>query len=523
MSDAERRAAAADLLRDTGALRVPIHGRSMLPSIREPMVLQIGKADDARIGDVLVFRLGDTRVAHRIVARDGDAYRTSGDAQPDVVETVRPEMVIGRVVAIWSDASSAAFRVDGPAHRVRAWYLARFHAPRGRMRRVNVKLADLAARALPRRRKRMTLRLLDGVSAAVHDTPERLVAALSSTELELRAVERHRCAALLGEAVRRAGVTGRLPPEIAAYLRRSRLEALLGVSRMHEAVCAAVAIVRETGAKFALLKGAARVYLGMPEAACHLSDDIDILVQEVDLDRVVAAFLTHGYGYREDAQGVRQFRTRHHHAAALFSPDGSFPIEVHRALAPPSWLSTRTDWPAIEGYLVAADGPAGQILYLDAFGTALHLTAHALGLERMRDIALLAQTLLRLDAHERRELRTIVRAERIDPIRLEAPLALAARLARLPWPAETEVAQYVRWALRREDLPMRLRTRCAAAELYFAQPKRPWLAGRQLVPWWSRGPQLLAVLPRIVGRCCSNAAALLYARLLSDPGGGTLS
>ena len=64
--------------------------------------------------------------------------------------------------------------------------------------------------------------------------------------------------------------------------------------------------------------------------------------------------------------------------------------------------------------------------------------------------------------------------------------------------------------------------RCGAAEAYFAHPERRWVAWRGLVPWWSRGGQILAVLPRIVARCFSNLAAVLYARMLTDDDRGTI-
>ena len=96
----------------------------------------------------------------------------------------------------------------------------------------------------------------------------------------------------------------------------------------------------------------------------------------------------------------------------------------------------------------------------------------------------------------------------------DAAVLLAARIAAVPWDAAPAVRRYLRWALLREDLPPSLRGRCDAVEAYFAHPGAPWLALGGLVPWWSRGSGLLAAPARVVGRCASNAAALLYGALM---------
>jgi hypothetical protein len=108
-------------------------------------------------------------------------------------------------------------------------------------------------------------------------------------------------------------------------------------------------------------------------------------------------------------------------------------------------------------------------------------------------------------------LKQAVRAECRDQIRLAAAVALAARVAGMWWVERPEVTAYIRWALRREDLPSRLRMRSHAAEAYFARPDAPWTAVHELVPWWSRGGQILAVPGRVVGRFAANALALTYA------------
>jgi putative nucleotidyltransferase-like protein len=511
MNGQERRIVAAAMLRDRAALRMPFHGGSMLPLLRAPMVLQLGSPSHARVGDVVVFTRGDVRVAHRLIGIEHRGIRTAGDAQPAIVECVPHEDVIGRVVAVWSDPSSNARRIDGIAYRLAGWYFARFHPLRRRIARARARIADLAARAQPRRRARTTLRLIAALTAAEGNDAVAFAYAAAIDAAQLRAVdERHRCTAVLGEAARRHGVVDQLPAETGALMRRSRLEAVLAASRLHRAIGAVVELLGELAVPFALLKGAARIYAGTAEAACHVSQDIDVLVRRSDLEVVVEALLREGYTDAKRAAAVKDYG-KHHHAVPLFPPAGAFPIELHHALAPPGSLSTVTDWDRLAPHLVGVDGPAGTVTQLDPVGTALHLGIHAIGFTRLRDVALLARALRGLDAGGLDALRAVVRSERRDPVRLEASFLLAARIAGIRWDAGIAVERYVRWALVREDLPVSLRDRCDALDAYVAHPGAPWPALRALVPWWSRGTAVAAVPGRIAGRCATNAAALIYA------------
>ena len=53
------------------------------------------------VGDIITYSAGGTPVTHRITAETEDGFTTRGDANntPDA-ETVRPKMIIGRVVLI---------------------------------------------------------------------------------------------------------------------------------------------------------------------------------------------------------------------------------------------------------------------------------------------------------------------------------------------------------------------------------------------------------------------------------------
>jgi hypothetical protein len=515
----ERRARAAAMLCERNALRMAIVGSSMQPSLRQPMILQVGSGGEARVGDVLIFLNGTTHVAHRVIGTAAGEFRTAGDAQPHVVERVSREAVIGRVVAVWSDASPDAARVDGALHRLRGWYFARFHFVRGALQRARMKASDLLQRAQPRLRRRAVPRLIDALSGACRNDAARLVRALDVDPEAFRvADERHRTAAAIGEAVRKLDATADISAGVATMLRRARLDAVLGATRMQRAVEATVEALRATGVPFALLKGAARVYAGDPEAAYHQSDDVDVLLRRADVDRVVAALIERGWTYRDDPASVERFARIHHHAASLFPPAGEFPLELHHALAPPGALSIATTWDALHAHLIPLEGPAGPVLRLDAVGTALHLAVHAIGLTRLRDTGLLARLLGKFGDAEREELRLWIGAERRDPVRLAAAVVLAAHVAGIEWPHARPVDAYIDWALRREDLPQRLRTRCDVVEARMAWPGSLAMSWLGLVPQWSHGAQQLALPLRIPARCIANVMAFAYSALMPPAG-----
>jgi hypothetical protein len=111
--------------------RFAMRGTSMLPLLREPMILEVAPLTrPAKIGDVLVFVQGKIQVAHRVIRRSGNHYITSGDARPFVLENVPSEDVLGYVEAVWEDGSRHARRVDDRAHRLRGYLYARMNPVR---------------------------------------------------------------------------------------------------------------------------------------------------------------------------------------------------------------------------------------------------------------------------------------------------------------------------------------------------------------------------------------------------------
>jgi hypothetical protein len=128
-------------------VKLAIRGGSMLPLIHEPMTLDVGPLQrPARIGELVVFRCGDAYVAHRVVRRSATRYVTSGDACPETVEEVDAADVLGRVEAIWSDASRGAVRVDTALHRLLGTIYARARPVRLVLRNIMGRAQRLYAR-----------------------------------------------------------------------------------------------------------------------------------------------------------------------------------------------------------------------------------------------------------------------------------------------------------------------------------------------------------------------------------------
>jgi len=271
--------------------------------------------------------------------------------------------------------------------------------------------------------------------------------------------------------------------------------------------------------RFALLKGAARLYADEPGAMLHPSSDFDVLVPADELDAAAAILRSHGYTERADEELKRRYRD-FHHAAPLYPSGWGYVVELHRGLAPPGTLSLRLDWEALVAHLIAVDGPAGPVRMLDPFGTALHYAVHSLGLRRLRDSVLLANALLRLTEPEREHLRSLLASETTDPIRLAATAVLAARIAGLPWPASGAVENYLRWVMRREDMPLFFNWRSQLTEGWYAAGSRfTQLTMRLLDPRAGLGGVRggLPMPAALAGRCVASALAFSYATMMRPP------
>ncbi len=499
--------------------RVAMRGSSMLPLLHEPMVLELGPAAGReRVGDIVVFERDGQFVAHRITSRRGGVLQTCGDAVPWSPEYPDPASVVGKVVAVMAHDGPNAARVDTPAF----WRLGRFKAHLRGLRAAPFRLRMLGrriVRALPWLRPRPYVALVQAMSAAVRDDKGGFERALGLAEAGAIAgvARRHGCSATLVEAATRLRSTS----APAAYLQRAlqgsgRNVVLRGIA-IRAQVIAVAQCLTAAAIPFVLLKGAARLYRDEPGATLHASSDLDVLVRSDDLDAAAQALRDQGYYERADERRQRNYREHHHHAAPLFPPASGCAIELHVALAPPGNLSIPLDWQALEAHVTHVDGPAGPVRVLDDVAQALHYAVHSIGLYRLRDTVLLARRLRTLGKADLDALRTLVKAERIDAIRLDAAIALAARLGGVAWPVSGPVEEYLRWAIRREDVPLCLGRRSQLAEGWYGGNRRVTpLLWRLLDPRSGLGtePGNKPAFVAAAGRVVAGIAAYLYARAM---------
>ncbi|OQW94757.1 MAG: hypothetical protein BWK77_08680, partial [Verrucomicrobia bacterium A1] len=100
-------------------------GRSMLPLIRDrSLVSHIPiSAEDVRPGDVIVFRLADRLVAHRVIGRKSEEgrvrFRQKGDHE-FATSWIGADALVGRAVSARRGADQRRLDVDPDSVRVRA-------------------------------------------------------------------------------------------------------------------------------------------------------------------------------------------------------------------------------------------------------------------------------------------------------------------------------------------------------------------------------------------------------------------
>ena len=76
-------------------------GNSMLPFIRggvDRVVLR--KMTAVAVGDIVLAKIGDSYILHRLIARDGDAITLMGDGNLRGTESCRPQDILGTVTGI---------------------------------------------------------------------------------------------------------------------------------------------------------------------------------------------------------------------------------------------------------------------------------------------------------------------------------------------------------------------------------------------------------------------------------------
>ncbi|GAC1544818.1 MAG: hypothetical protein NVS2B17_26440 [Candidatus Velthaea sp.] len=474
--------------------RFAMRGESMRPTLREPMVLELGPPAPLRVGDIIVFA-ASVLTAHRIIAIETDAVRTSGDATPEIVERVPLHRIIGTVAGIRASDQPCAPRLEhsASARLARAFVFVR------RARAVSRRVRTFAL--LPFRSRTQPFRaLLEALHSAETGDTARIGAALALTTAYrlIPTARRHRCAGLLVDAIRASGTVEPRYAELKHGLMRSKYSAALHASAYMRDIDAAVRVLNASEVRFVLLKGAARAFVDAAAAAETVSVDIDILVDRAEADRAFAAFIAAGYRAQHNEADAALFRRRHYHLSPLFPPGDGAPIEIHVALAPRDRFTTRLDAPALAPFVETIERGGQRAAVLGPESTLIHLLFHTIGVAPLRDIVLAARIWRRLDEPARDRVRSIIARERREGLRMRANLFLTEWFAGSERAPDSQVARYISWVVMREQLPHALRVRAELADGIAARAPLSAIRGNGARARFRTLPRLCAVAAAIV-------------------------
>jgi hypothetical protein len=486
LASAASNQAAVRMLCERGAHpRLAMRGTSMLPLLREPMVLELTRFTGAPArGDVIVFCEGDVFVAHRFIERLSDGtLLLAGDARPGSYDRIAPDRVIGTVQAVWSGPESDARRLDRSSYRVRGRLVAIRQLASMHVRRALRASAFAFARSNPRRRPRAYVALFNALTAITNGDAAALREHLASADVELllALAVRHRCAPLLIDGIERLGIPDVLPGGVTNVLRKERWATATRTRALRRQLDQVIAICAGTGVVPVLLKGAARLYSEERDFDRYDSDDIDILVPRDRIDALTAGF--HAAGYSHDASRSGYYATKHH-TAPLSPPVTGVPVELHHALAPPRAVRARTDIESFAENIRFVDGAYGRVGLLDDVSGALHSAIHAREPTPLRNLVILAHQLRRLSEAEIAGLYAVANREHVERDRIHAALHAASRIAGIPSLANRAGRRHLAWRLRRFDLPFVLSRRSDATEWFVATSGRGVVhILRSFLPW----------------------------------------
>lgn len=361
--------------------------------------------------------------------------------------------------------------------------------------------------------------LVEAVSACVSGDAGALARAFASApprEVYAAAV-RHRCAGLLLSGIVQLRVRGGAAAELRPLLQRYAAACAVDSAQLPAQITALVRELKSAGVPHALLKTAARVYAGDARAQWSQTHDIDVLIPAIHTADALQAVQQAGYRQTAADATVRAYRLHHHHLAPLAAPLGGKPLELHVALAPRRAFSTQAHWDTLFANFEEVSGEAGSVLRLDAFGRCVHMLLHGAGLYRLSDAAQIAAE-LRAEPALLSRLANVAASETVQAVPVKAVLAMAARIAGMPFERDAAVDAYLDWVRVREDLPAAFRGRMHFVDAWYANGGR------------LRGPATMLAVPRdvravrrtlcyreLAGRALAALAA--YALVLRKNGG----
>jgi hypothetical protein len=200
-------------------------------------------------------------------------------------------------------------------------------------------------------------------------------------ELWRRALAIEGCAVQLERALRRSPISDFVPSRLREWLSDAAARAIRDALAVPGQVAELAEIVRESGARVLLLKGAARLLSGEVPGGRSLAD-IDLLVSPGDARRL-HDLMQRRLGY------LSMSAAPEHHLPVLFRP-GALPVEIHVQLGPrPTDLDERIWRDARDGsdVAVAFPSPTGALLHALEHGALIHWAVRY----RLRDLLDVAQ------------------------------------------------------------------------------------------------------------------------------------
>ena len=350
--------------------------------------------------------------------------------------------------------------------------------------------------------------LVDAVTAAQEDDGEALRDAVRAAPEEpfFNKAVAHRCAGMVFAAMVRHRIRDKRTLLLWRMLQGYAGNCALDSERARAQIDAVASALSDGGVPHALLKGAARLRAGDEAAQWSHMDDIDVLIPPERSDDAIRALQARGYHDECDERARSKYRARHHHLAPLVPDGGGKPIELHVNLEYRRWFASRTDWATLAEHL-RPDRTARGAFLLDGFGRALHALIHGIALYRLGDAAVLARE-LRAAPGLLQPLGAWISAESKQRVALHAVLALAARIARLPFAADAPTQRYLDWVAWREDAPKLFHGRMQLLDAYFSHALSLGIPGEEV-----RGldrPRMMSV--RIGAALAASAYRAISAR-----------
>ena len=124
-----------ELLQDGQSIRFYAHGMSMKPTILHGDFVTVEPIEPSEIrrGDIVLYRDRNNVIAHRVVGLTASKrFLFCGDGRETADQPVRPDQILGRVVALERDGRLLRLH----HHWMQMLYVARFYVSRFRVRLV---------------------------------------------------------------------------------------------------------------------------------------------------------------------------------------------------------------------------------------------------------------------------------------------------------------------------------------------------------------------------------------------------